>query len=105
MLLDVGTGKTELAATSVAELNEQLSNRDFVMERFLVEDFVAARDALGALQAGQVYGYKTPPVLGGGFDISNLEVADVAVHFSVLGQVHRQVRNLPDGTPVSSIAG
>jgi len=55
------------------------------------------------LQPSQVYSHKQLLVLGGADDIENVEASDVSVHISIHGQVHQQVRDLPEGTPVSEI--
>jgi hypothetical protein len=102
-LLDAGTGKLVEVADSPQAFQALLGDTDFVMEQLLVNDWAAARDAGLMLAPGQVFGYKTPPVLGGGFETDNLEPTDIAVHFGLLGQIHQQVKDLPAGTPVSSI--
>jgi hypothetical protein len=52
------------------------------------------------LKPGQCYGYKTPPVLGGDYAIDNLVPTDLSEHFEVLGDLFRQIRDLPDGATV-----
>ncbi|MEJ2855391.1 MULTISPECIES: T6SS immunity protein Tdi1 domain-containing protein [unclassified Saccharothrix] len=49
-------------------------------------------------------GYRTPPFLGGTDDDDNLEVVDVEVYWSLTGQLYKQVKDLPEGTPVSGIS-
>jgi hypothetical protein len=49
----------------------------------------------------QVYGFKIAPVLGGETGLSNVEVIDFVVGLNVLGQLHRQIRDLPPGTRIS----
>lgn len=69
----------------------------------LVDDVVGLRAAGKLLERGQVYGFEIPPVLGGSFDAENLVPSDLVVHFSLAGQIHRQVKDLPPGTPISQI--
>jgi hypothetical protein len=102
-LLDVGGGALEQIAASVDEFRELLGDRDFVTDAFVPSTIVALRNEGKTLAAGQVYSYVKPPVLGGTYSTSNLEPTDVSVHFSILGQIHRQVKDFPEGTPVSSI--
>ncbi|HEY7722816.1 MAG TPA: hypothetical protein VIB11_13345 [Pedococcus sp.] len=52
----------------------------------------------------QMYDFPVPPVLGGPMDAASLQVVDVVVGLNVAGQVHRQIRHLPPGTPVDGIA-
>jgi hypothetical protein len=61
-LLDAGEGKIHPVADSVDGLKERLGDADFVNERFLVEDLVAAREAGKILAPGQVYGFVKPSV-------------------------------------------
>ena len=55
------------------------------------------------LGPGQVYAFSTPPALGGEVTVENAEVADLEVHLSLMGQLHRQIADLPEGTPISEI--
>jgi hypothetical protein len=34
---------------------------------------------------------------------SNFEPTDLAVHFGMLGQIHAQIKDLPEGTPIGEI--
>jgi len=52
------------------------------------------------LRVGQCYGYKIPPGLGGAYDISNFEVTDLDVHYTVLGQIFETIKDAPDGTKI-----
>ena len=61
------------------------------------------RNLLGDLAAGQCYSCKIPPSLGGQLEPENFECADLEVHYSVLGQLHRQTKHLPPGTKIESI--
>lgn len=49
----------------------------------------------------QVLSFKVPPMLGGAFEVDNIEVADLSVTLSIGGQVHRQIKDLPPGTKIS----
>jgi len=65
--------------------------------------FADLRDAGRTLGPGQVFSWRTPPALGGELVADNLEPTDVAVHFSLTGQIHRQIADLPEGTPIPEI--
>lgn len=47
--------------------------------------------------------WKVPLVLGGANQIENLDVTDVDVHLAVTGQIIEKTRDLPPGTPISSV--
>jgi len=102
-LLDVGGGALEQIADSVDEFRGLLADKEFVTVSFVPSTIVALRDEGKVLGPGQVYSYIKPPVLGGTYSTSNMEPTDVSVHFGILGQIHRQVKDLPEGTPISSI--
>jgi hypothetical protein len=52
---------------------------------------------------GQCLSFTIPPVLGGPLDVDNVEVCDLMVHESVLAQIHRGVRDLPEGTKIDRL--
>jgi hypothetical protein len=43
----------------------------------------------------QCYGYKLPPVLGGGLGLENIQLFDREIYMSLQGQLHRQLRFSP----------
>jgi hypothetical protein len=49
---------------------------------------------------GQCLSFKIPPVLSGPLEVDNVEVADLMVHESILAQIHRGVKDLPEGTRI-----
>ncbi len=101
--LDTAFAELEQVAASEDELRALLDDREFVIERLAAQLFGDLRGAGLELGPGQVYSWKTPPALGGKVALDNAEVADLEVHFSVTGQLHRQIAELPEGTPIESI--
>lgn len=102
-LLDTVEGTVTQVSSSPQEFRGQLAVYEFVERYLSVEMVVALRQAGLHLQPTQIYSFKVPPVLGGKLEVSNLEVADIAVHFSVSGQVHQQVANVPTGTLIKNV--
>ncbi len=49
------------------------------------------------------YSCKTPLSLGGQLEAENFERTDLQVHYSRLGQIHRQTKDLPPGTKIGRI--
>ena len=101
--LDSGTGQLQQIANSVAEfhtLRQQRQNSDQWFMPQLVGDLMARGRKLGP---GECYSYKKPPILGGQIEPPNFEPTDLSVHFSILGQIHKQVKDLPPGTKISKI--
>jgi len=102
-LLDVGGGGLEQIADSVEEFQQLLRDREFVTDSFVPSTIVELRGEGKVLGTGQIYSYIKPPVLGGAYSTANIEPTDISVHFSILGQIHRQVKDLPEGTSIDSI--
>jgi hypothetical protein len=48
-------------------------------------------------------GYRRPLFLGGRDSIDNLELSELDVYWTIMGQLRRQARGLPEGTPISEI--
>ena len=74
-------------------------------EELLMPELVAAATDVGLVPGrAQVLSFKIPPVLGGSLAVENMEVSDFVVALTVSGQIHRQVKDLPPGTPISGIS-
>jgi hypothetical protein len=50
---------------------------------------------------GQCFSPLVPQVVNGSWEPSNFHVCDLLVHLSTLGQIHRQVKDLPPGTNIT----
>jgi hypothetical protein len=101
--LDTGTGQLQQIASSLEEFQQLRQQRDSVDQWFipqLVGDLISSGVRLAP---GQCYSYKNPPILGGEIELGNFEPMDLAIHFRVLGQIHKQVKDLPPGTRITNI--
>lgn len=103
-VLDVPAGVISKVAENSDAFRELLSQVAFVRDYFAVEMVGDLRSQGVLLGHGQIYSFKKPPVLGGEYVLENIEVTDLSVHFSLAGQIHEKVRNLPPGTPVGDVA-
>ena len=101
--LDTVFGDVEQVAASEDELRALLGEREFVVERLTAQLVADLRNAGLVLGPHQVYAFSTPPALGGEVAVENAEIADLEVHLSLMGQLHRQIADLPEGTPISEI--
>ena len=101
--VDMVEGNVRVVADDGESFQSLLRNNQFVTDHMFPSRIVQFRKAGMTLQPGQVYGHKQPLVLGGNDDIENVEATDASVHISIHGQVHRQVKELPNGTPISEI--
>jgi hypothetical protein len=52
------------------------------------------------LEAGQCYGFKLLPILGGDYTPENMFALSAAEWYGFSGETHRQIQGLPDGTRV-----
>jgi hypothetical protein len=101
--LDTVEGNVSRQWDSPNDLQQQLNTRDG-QDRFLMAGLVETAVGAGLVAGqGEVLSFKVPPVLGGQFDVDNLDVTDLVVALSVAGQIHRQVKDLPPGTQVSGV--
>lgn len=99
--LSAGSGSYTKVADSLEDFQAKMvANVD---EWFLPELVACLLIVEQKLGPNQCYGYKHPPVLGGQYDPDNFEPTDLHVHFSILGQVHEQVKDLPPGTKITDI--
>ena len=101
--LDLLEGSLVRLATSGDKLNELLQcegNRN----RWLMADWVTICEERGLrLAREQCYGWKTAPVLGGAMEFSNIQVFDMGVYQCIMGQVHRQLKKLPQGYVITNM--
>ena len=63
----------------------------------LVDRLVAAGKTLGQ---NQCYAFIQLPVLGGSYDLKNIEVREVAFQYAALGPIYEKLKDIPDGTSV-----
>jgi hypothetical protein len=73
-------------------------------DRFLLAGLAASAERRGLTPGPvQVYGFKVAPILGGKVSVENIEVTGFVVSINILGQLHRQVHDLPPGTRISGV--
>ena len=101
--LDVWSGKSKKVANSTDELMTQLKGGERANEYLSIQwvgDLLKSGLNLGN---GQIFSLIKPSVLGGNFELNNVEITDIEVHYSVNGQIHEQVKDLPAGAKIDSI--
>ena len=102
-LLSIEDGTCECIADSVGVFHEKLGDRHHRrawLEGLLVREL---RQKGILLEPGQCYGRPVPLHLGGHLGIENIEPADLTVHVSMLGQLHKQTRSLRPGSAIDGI--
>ncbi len=98
--LDLEGGELEKIATSRDALAEAIEAGPNANLWLRANEIDRATTAGRPLEAGECYGYRQPLVLGGRPDGENLCIRTVAEYISFLGQMHAQIRDLPDGAEV-----
>lgn len=100
-LLDILEGSFGLIAPSELAMTELLESEE-MRNRCLSADWFETCNSRGLyLGPGQCYGWKVAPILGGEFSFSNIQVFDVLVYETIMGQLHRQLKALPEGYVIS----
>jgi Domain of unknown function (DUF1851) len=101
--LKTGWGQLTEVAVNGEEFKKLMVQPNNAAEWFmpnLVGDLLSSGKRLGP---GQCFSYQVPPVLGGEIGPQNFQPTSLSVHFSILGQIHEQVKDLPEGTPIGEI--
>lgn len=101
--LDVMTGKVEWIAEDQPAF-ESAATTGGNAERWFMPEIVDGQAALGVRPGtNECLSFKHPPALGGRIEPDNFETCSVLVHFSIAGQLHRQIKDLPPGAKVGKI--
>jgi len=98
--LDTGAGTLTTVAPTPEALDRLLSDPkegDRLLLTTVIDQDVRAN---GPFPAGMCLGFTMLPVLGGTYTIENRFRLSALEHFGVTGDMHRQMRDLPDGTKV-----
>ena len=101
--LDVKSGAVERIADHEAAFEAAVGSASNA-DRWLMSKVVDGQAALG-MQPGadQCLSFQHPPALGGAISPDNLELCGILVHFSIAGQIHRQIKDLPPGTRIDEL--
>jgi hypothetical protein len=101
--LDSTHGSFDRVAGSPEEFEalwEDRHKRRYLLQAYLVREL---RNLGVALGPGQCYSWKIPPHFGGEPLAKNIEPADLLVHMSLQGQLHKQAHALPPGTLITEV--
>ena len=98
--LDLVAGELKRVADSPTDLQQLVAQTENRRRWFLTDLLTEIERAGFSLSAGQCFGFKTPPTLGGKIELSNVEIVPLEVHVSLMGQIHQQVKNHPPGTRI-----
>lgn len=99
--LNAGEGLLDFVSSSFNDFKLKLKDDSQVDEWFMIRLVKEIKESGLELSSGKLYGYKKLPIIGGDYIPENFELTDLEVHFSLTGQIHRQIKDLPDGTKVN----
>jgi hypothetical protein len=99
--LNTGTAEITRVAASRSEFMELLRT-EIADEWFMPHLIEELHEAGKLLQPDGCYTYVVLPIFAEGkYEASNLNPVPSAEHFGLTGEIHRQLRDLPDGSKVS----
>jgi hypothetical protein len=98
--LDIAIGQMKEVAESEAEFRRLASTKEKREEWFAESDELAASRQGLKPGAHQCIGFKTPLVFAESGTPNSAYVADLYEYVSFLGELHRQISQLPDGSKV-----
>ncbi|GAA3763534.1 hypothetical protein GCM10022225_56810 [Plantactinospora mayteni] len=85
----------------VEELRAELDTPEG-QQRYLMAGLAQEAERAGIVPAAkQIYDFKHPPVAGGPVTLDNIHALDFVVGVNVAGQIHGQVKDLPEGAEFS----
>jgi len=99
-LLEIDAGKISHVANSqdhFCTLIDQNENADDWLLIPLINKLVA-QNVIPA--NNECYSLAVPTVLGGQYELSNIKTCDIEVYYAFNGQIHQQIKDLPEGTKV-----
>jgi len=102
-LLRVGSGDVEKIADSQAEFQSLLGEKEKEREWFALGLLTEIEREGMTLAPGQCFSFKKPLTLGGTMEVSNIEVTSIAIYVSLMGQLHRQLKDVPPGTRITGL--
>ncbi|MBE9210688.1 DUF1851 domain-containing protein [Nostoc sp. LEGE 06077] len=102
--LNVGTGELTYIADSIAEFKVAIAKPENLNLWFIPQLIGNLKLSGLYLDKGQCYSYKVPPFLNGSVEVSNFAPCSLSVHFCLLGQLYKQIKDLPDGTVITKIS-
>lgn len=101
--LDLMAGELRQVAISTGEFERICEDREQRRKWFLGFLAIELKRGHGPLSLSKCWSCKVPLTLGGQIEASNFEPIDLAVYYSVLGQLHQQTKNLPAGTKIHNV--
>jgi len=102
-IVNVTWGTMDQIAPNTGMFEQMIRDRGNQDKWFLLDMLMQIERAGLTLGNGQCFGFKVPLRLGGKMDLSNVEVSSVSVYVSMMGQIHRQLKDVPPGTKITGV--
>jgi len=99
--LNVGVGCLDKVADSETEFMVKLNDDQIANEWFMFELIQELKNTGMKPEGNELFGYILLPIIGGKYIANNFELTTIEKHFSQSGHIHKQLRDLPDGTVVN----
>jgi hypothetical protein len=99
--LELASGQITNVACTTAEFQRLATEKENQRGWFMTSLLTELELAGVTIANSQCFCYKIPPILGGKIEASNIEVGNIYMYSSLMGQLHQQVKNLPPGTKIS----
>lgn len=101
LYLDTLEGRLSKIANGLPQFEALLKESDW-RDHFLMAGLViGARGRGSVLEPGECYDFAVAPILGGEVSVDAMQKISLVVKVSLAGQIHEQVKDLPDGTHIS----
>ncbi len=97
---DIGCGKLKPIADSKDHLSRLLDEDDNANQWLAIPLIDRLVDSGLVLKPQSVYGFKILPILDGSYEVDNFYVASIAEYYPFMGDIHGQIKDVPDGTQV-----
>ena len=101
--LDTGNGQLKRIADSSEQFKLLLEDLDNIDEWLMASTVLDLIEAGISLKENQVYSYKTMPILSGDYSTENFDTTDISIHFSMTGQICKQVINMAERTRINKV--
>lgn len=94
-LLSALEGNYSKVASNSVEFNHLNKSQEWIEETFLASWFDIALGNEIRPSESECIGWKLHPLLGGKFEVANLQLFSMLVYQSLMGQLHRQLQQRP----------
>lgn len=98
--LETGAGTLSKVAEDQESFLTALEQEDRRNDWLFAENIASWIRAGQTPNPGECFGYKSLPVLGGTYEESNRLLVKASEHFWLSGEIHFQIKDLPDGARV-----